>query len=187
MRSHVNVVIHNAWRLDFNLSLTSFESNIRGTQHLVEFARSAQNAPSLKFLFTSSVGSATSWDKAKGSYPEDVILDAKYAVGNGYGESKYVAERVNAFFYLESNPFTYLCRFWRKAAFNLLPCELAKLQVVYRTEPGQLPIGFPSWSNLAWNWAPSLLRLVIFHCSLCMPSHRPCLMSHSRLRSPNQR
>jgi len=94
MRGHVNVIIHNAWRLDFNLSLTSFESNIRGTQHLIEFARTARHASSLKFLFTSSVGSAASWDKSKGSYPEDVILDAEYAVGNGYGESKYVAERV---------------------------------------------------------------------------------------------
>ncbi len=95
MRSCVNVIIHNAWRLDFNLSLSSFESNIRGTSHLVEFARNARYASSLKFLFTSSVTSASSWDQSKGSYPEDVVLDAGYAVGNGYGESKYVAERVS--------------------------------------------------------------------------------------------
>jgi hypothetical protein len=40
------------------------------------------------------VTSGSSWDKSKGSYPEDVVLEAKYAVGSGYGESKYVAERV---------------------------------------------------------------------------------------------
>ena len=94
MQGRVNLIIHNAWRLDFNLSLSSFESNIRGTQHLVGFARSARYAASLKFLFTSSVASANSWDRTKGPYPEDVILNAEYAVGNGYGEGKYVAERV---------------------------------------------------------------------------------------------
>lgn len=29
-----------------------------------------------------------------GPYPEEVILDPKYAVGGGYGESKYISERV---------------------------------------------------------------------------------------------
>ena len=100
MRGHVNIIIHNAWRLDFNLSLSSFESNIRSTQRLVEFARTARHASSLKFLFTSSVTSASSWDKSKGVYPEDVILEAEYAVGSGYGESKYVAERVMNFFWI---------------------------------------------------------------------------------------
>ena len=97
IRGNVNVVIHNAWRLDFNLSLSSFESNIRGTQHLVDFARTARHASSLKFLFTSSIASVSSWDQSKGKYPEDVVLDAKYAVGSGYGEGKYVAERVKHF------------------------------------------------------------------------------------------
>ena len=76
------------------MSLASFESNIRGTQHLV---RAARQAFSLKFLFTSSVSSGSSWDQSKGSHPEDVVLDPKYVVGDGYGESKYVAERVNIF------------------------------------------------------------------------------------------
>ena len=94
MRGRVNVIIHNAWRLDFNLSLSSFDSNIRGTHHLVDFALTARHASSLRFLFTSSVTSASSWDLSKGRYPEDVVLDAEYAVGSGYGEGKYVAERV---------------------------------------------------------------------------------------------
>jgi len=96
VQGRVNLIIHNAWRLDFNLSLSSFESNIRGTQHLVEFARTARYAGSLKFLFTSSVASANSWDRSKGGYPEDVLMNAEYAVGNGYGEGKYVAERILA-------------------------------------------------------------------------------------------
>ncbi|KAF8971819.1 acetyl-CoA synthetase-like protein [Flammula alnicola] len=86
----VNVIIHIAWRLDFNLSLASFESNIRGTYNLAQLARSGAHAPDMKFIFTSSVGAAQSWDQAAGPYPEELVLDAKYAVGSGYGESKYI-------------------------------------------------------------------------------------------------
>jgi len=50
----------------------------------------------MKFIFTSSIASAFSWDQSRGPYPEEVVLDARYAVGDGYGESKYVAERVSA-------------------------------------------------------------------------------------------
>ncbi|KAF8971811.1 hypothetical protein BDZ97DRAFT_1913708 [Flammula alnicola] len=86
----VNAIIHIAWRLDFNLSLASFESNIRGTYNLAQLARSGAHAPDMKFIFTSSVGAAQSWDQTAGPYPEELVLDTKYAVGSGYGESKYI-------------------------------------------------------------------------------------------------
>lgn len=88
------MIIHNAWRLDFNLTLASFESNVRGTRNLIDLARSGANNLILKFLFTSSIASAQSWDQSRGPYPEQLVSDAKYAVGGGYGEGKYVAERV---------------------------------------------------------------------------------------------
>ncbi|KAF4610030.1 hypothetical protein D9613_010647 [Agrocybe pediades] len=92
----VTTIIHNAWKLDFNLSLTSFESNIQGTRNLVDLARESAFNSSIKVLFTSSISAAYSWDTTNGAYPEEVVLDAKYAVGNGYGESKYVSERILA-------------------------------------------------------------------------------------------
>lgn len=95
LRESTTVIIHNAWRVDFNLALSSFESNIRGTRNLIDFALSASHASSLRFLFTSSISSAQSWDRTKGPYPEEVQLDAQYAVGAGYGEGKYVVERVS--------------------------------------------------------------------------------------------
>ncbi|KDR70727.1 hypothetical protein GALMADRAFT_75816 [Galerina marginata CBS 339.88] len=96
IRDSVDVFIHSAWRVDFNLSLASFEANIRGTRNLIELARSSPHLHNIKFIFTSSVASAQSWDQSLGSYPEEVVMDAKYSVGTGYGESKYVAERVLA-------------------------------------------------------------------------------------------
>ncbi|KAF5392669.1 hypothetical protein D9757_000930 [Collybiopsis confluens] len=91
----LTVVIHNAWRLDFNLVLSSFEPHVRGTRNLIDLARSSRHASTLPFLFTSSIGAAQSWDsKSLGPYPEKVVLDPRYAVGFGYGESKYVSERI---------------------------------------------------------------------------------------------
>ncbi|KAF8955032.1 acetyl-CoA synthetase-like protein [Flammula alnicola] len=92
--NNITVIIHTAWRLDFNLSLASFEPNVRGTRNLVDLARASSYGSSVKFMFTSSVASGISWDRSRGPYPEEVLLDAQYSVGTGYGESKYVTERI---------------------------------------------------------------------------------------------
>ncbi|KNZ79425.1 L-aminoadipate-semialdehyde dehydrogenase large subunit [Termitomyces sp. J132] len=92
----VTVIIHTAWRLDFNLSLSSFEPNVRGTRKLIDFAHSGPHPESIRFLFTSSVASAQSWGQPEVLFPEEVLTDAAVAVGNGYGEGKYVSERLLA-------------------------------------------------------------------------------------------
>ncbi|KAF8154594.1 hypothetical protein B0H34DRAFT_783744 [Crassisporium funariophilum] len=94
LRNTINLIIHTAWKLDFNFSLSSFEPNVQGTRNLIDLALSSVHSSSIKFLFTSSVTSAYSWDQSRGPYPEEVCMDPQYAVGNGYGESKYVAERI---------------------------------------------------------------------------------------------
>ncbi|KAG6896087.1 putative secondary metabolism biosynthetic enzyme [Termitomyces sp. T32_za158] len=94
LRQTVNIVIHNAWRLDFNLSLASFESNIRGACHFIELARSGPNPLSSRFLFVSSIAAVQNWDKSKGAVPEDVIEDVSVALGGGYGEGKHIVERI---------------------------------------------------------------------------------------------
>ncbi|KAG2095134.1 putative aminoadipate reductase [Suillus discolor] len=90
----VTVIIHNAWRLDFNLALSSFETHVRGMRNLIDLALSSPRHPQPRFMFASSISSAQSWDKAKGPLPEEVEYDAGVAVGLGYGASKYVSERV---------------------------------------------------------------------------------------------
>ncbi|KAJ3877582.1 putative aminoadipate reductase [Lentinula edodes] len=94
LRKNLTLVIHNAWRLDFNLSLSSFESHIKGARSLINLARSSQHSSDIRILFTSSIASTQSWDVGKGLYPEEVVMDSSYAVGGGYGESKYVTERI---------------------------------------------------------------------------------------------
>ncbi|KAN0080413.1 hypothetical protein V8E55_009979 [Tylopilus felleus] len=96
IRESVTIIIHNAWRVDFNLSLVSFEPNIRATRNLVDLALDAKHRGLLHFVFTSSIGTAQSWDLTKGVFPEELQLDPSTAVGLGYGESKYVCERIIA-------------------------------------------------------------------------------------------
>lgn len=96
LRVSVSLIIHNAWKLDFNQSLGSFEPNIRGTRHLIDLALSGPHPGSTRYLFTSSVSSAQSWNQENGPFPEEVMTDASVAVGGGYGEGKYVAERILA-------------------------------------------------------------------------------------------
>ncbi|EPQ57831.1 acetyl-CoA synthetase-like protein [Gloeophyllum trabeum ATCC 11539] len=96
IRDSVTHVIHNAWRVDFNLALPSFEPNIRATRGLIDFALTSKHGAQVKFVFTSSITVAQAWDAAKGPFPEEIIPKPDAAVGGGYGEGKYVVERVLA-------------------------------------------------------------------------------------------
>ncbi|KAJ7782239.1 putative aminoadipate reductase [Mycena maculata] len=93
VRNSVTLIIHNAWMLDFNVVLASFEPYILGTRHLIDLALSGPHAP--RFIFTSSIASARSWDPSRGPCPEDILNDTSVAMG-GYGQSKYVVEQILA-------------------------------------------------------------------------------------------
>ncbi|KAJ7496484.1 putative aminoadipate reductase, partial [Mycena latifolia] len=105
LRDTITVVVHNAWMLDFNKSLATFEPHVKGTRNLIDLARRSSNASIVRFLFTSSVASAQGWDFKHGPFPEELQLDADVAVGNGYGESKYVSERILASSGLQATSF----------------------------------------------------------------------------------
>ncbi|KAJ7439942.1 hypothetical protein FB451DRAFT_1569729 [Mycena latifolia] len=74
LRNTITVIVHNAWTLDFNKLLSSFEPHIKGTRNLIDLARQSPNI--VHFLFTSSVASAQGWDLELGPFPEELQLDA---------------------------------------------------------------------------------------------------------------
>ncbi|KAL1671751.1 hypothetical protein EV122DRAFT_295311 [Schizophyllum commune] len=129
----VSVIIHTAWRVNFNHPLDAFEHSIRGP---VEDPQRDPHARSVRFLFISSTTAARSWedvavvlsgDADMASSPEDVnaaLIDdpASCIGGGGYGQSKYVAERILA-----------------GAGSSLPPCGLGR-----------------SWATT--NWFPILVR-----------------------------
>ena len=91
IKQTVTHIFHNAWRVDFNLSLPSFESSIAGVRKLIDFACATQYTTRL--FFTSSISATAKWDVSLGRVPEDVILNPQVAASNGYGASKFVAEQ----------------------------------------------------------------------------------------------
>ncbi|KAH9934343.1 uncharacterized protein B0H18DRAFT_870080 [Fomitopsis serialis] len=91
MQISVTHVIHNAWRVDFNLSLESFEPNVKSVRNLVDFALSSPRPTPPRMLFTSSMGIFQNIET--GQLAEHVVKP-DVAVGSGYSESKWVAERI---------------------------------------------------------------------------------------------
>ena len=95
--STVDVFIHNAWSVDFNLSLESYEAtHIAGTRRCIDFSLAAKYRPHIFFL--SSIASVGKWNasaakKSSGrdTVPEQVFEDDTLPLPQGYGESKHVA------------------------------------------------------------------------------------------------
>lgn len=90
-----DVIIHCAWKVNFNQPLSYFEDvHIRGIKCLVDFAATSPRRPQVHFI--SSVGSVVGWSAKHGGAhaPEEVVHDTSYAFGTGYGASKLVAERI---------------------------------------------------------------------------------------------
>jgi len=93
IRASVTTIIHNAWTADLNLTLSSFESEVRATRHFIDLALSVTAPDPPQLIFNSSVSALQNWREPR-AVPEASIDDPNVAVGNGYGESKWVAERL---------------------------------------------------------------------------------------------
>ncbi|TIC21279.1 acetyl-CoA synthetase-like protein [Wallemia mellicola] len=91
IEEEVDVIIHNAWRVDFNVALQSFEPDIKGVVNLTNLAITSKHGAAV--LFTSSIGSVSRWPVGRETV-EEPLTDARMAVGMGYGESKFVGERI---------------------------------------------------------------------------------------------
>lgn len=93
----VDMIIHNAWQVDFNLGLPSFEAvHIRGLRNIIDFSLKSNRQP--RIFFTSSISVAGNWTRNHEgkAVPETVLDDYADAQPHGYGESKHVAERILA-------------------------------------------------------------------------------------------
>jgi NAD(P)-dependent dehydrogenase (short-subunit alcohol dehydrogenase family) len=83
-------IIHNAWPVNFNLSLQSFVPHIQGAVNLIKLAQSARHKA--RFYFSSSVGTRQGRPDAlvKEEFPDSPVT----AGGMGYGRSKWVVEKI---------------------------------------------------------------------------------------------
>ena len=88
--SSVDRVIHNAWPVNFNLSVDSFEPRIKGVRKLVDFASEAQKRAHIVFI--SSIGTVDGWS-GPDPVPESPLTDFTIA-STGYGQSKLVGDMI---------------------------------------------------------------------------------------------
>ena len=92
-RSTVTHIIHNAWSVNFNQSLRSFETGcISSLKALLDLAASTSQAQKPSFTFVSSIATAL---RAPGPVPEDLV-PWEYVEPMGYAQSKWVAEQIAA-------------------------------------------------------------------------------------------
>lgn len=103
LRSTTTVIIHNAWKVDFNHALDSFEAvHVRGIRNLVDFSAKCATRP--RVVFISSISAVFNWRAATTSgstfpitvIPERLPATPVAAQPTGYAESKAVAERILA-------------------------------------------------------------------------------------------
>ena len=91
--ANMDIFIHNAWTVDFNLSLASYEPHLQGLKNIVAMANASAHHASLFFI--SSIASVFKWpDFHSGPVPEQSMLKNNVAQPIGYGESKHAAERI---------------------------------------------------------------------------------------------
>ncbi|KAI9739037.1 MAG: putative NRPS-like protein biosynthetic cluster [Cirrosporium novae-zelandiae] len=100
----VTTIIHNAWAVNFNHSLSTFESpHVKSVRNFVDF--SLESAHRAHILFISSIATvgnylATQLDAANQNQdsnptiPEIHMTDPRAPLSQGYAESKHVSERI---------------------------------------------------------------------------------------------
>ncbi|KAE8146594.1 hypothetical protein BDV25DRAFT_143558 [Aspergillus avenaceus] len=87
----VTLVLHNAWTVNFNLSLASFKPDLMGVVNLINFSAQGQKTPHLFFI--SSISSTMGHQTEDGLTPEAIFTTATPGP-NGYANSKYLAEQL---------------------------------------------------------------------------------------------
>ncbi|KAJ5280023.1 hypothetical protein N7478_005395 [Penicillium angulare] len=88
--SSTDRIIHNAWPVNFNLSVESFAPSIHGVRSLAEFSfRTIKHVP---IIFLSSIGSVDRW-AGPDLVPEILQTDLSLA-STGYGQSKFIGDLI---------------------------------------------------------------------------------------------
>ena len=90
--STATLIIHNAWPVNFNLSLPAFRTQLDSLVNLIHFT--AKSTASPRLFFVSSISSVMSYGSSFQNIPEEVISTESAPGPNGYAESKFLSERL---------------------------------------------------------------------------------------------
>ncbi|KAJ7746849.1 L-aminoadipate-semialdehyde dehydrogenase [Mycena maculata] len=92
IRDEVTDVIHNAWPVNFVLSLQSYDEHIGGAANLINLCLASPYAEPAAFFFSSSISCRQGAPDA--TCTEDFAPSPKTATGTGYARSKWVVEKL---------------------------------------------------------------------------------------------
>lgn len=93
LQASLTTVIHSAWAVNFNLSVTSLEPHIRGTRNLLDLCLSVPFTQPARLAFISSV-SAAAGTPQPAVVSESYVEDPTHAQNMGYARSKWVTEHL---------------------------------------------------------------------------------------------
>ncbi|KAG1862517.1 L-aminoadipate-semialdehyde dehydrogenase [Suillus subalutaceus] len=91
--TRATLIIHNAWAVNFNLGISSFEPHIRGAVNLINLALASPHPRPADFYFASSISAVGAW-RGPDSIPEAITDDPSVAQGLGYAQSKWITEKL---------------------------------------------------------------------------------------------
>ncbi|CAG7938799.1 unnamed protein product [Penicillium olsonii] len=92
----VDTIIHNAWEVNFNYQVETFENpHILGVRELIDFSIASEKTAHVHFVSSIATIEGYGFDKGP-SIPEIIFTDPTVALRQGYAESKHVSERICA-------------------------------------------------------------------------------------------
>ncbi|WVQ83357.1 hypothetical protein IAT38_005496 [Cryptococcus sp. DSM 104549] len=92
LRTETTAVIHNAWPVNFVLSIESYDEHIGGAVNLLNLTLKSPKQTKPAFFFSSSVGTRQGGTEAV--VEEGFAETPDKATGMGYGRSKWVVEKI---------------------------------------------------------------------------------------------
>ncbi|KAI9705387.1 MAG: hypothetical protein M1820_005217 [Bogoriella megaspora] len=95
LSSEVDIIIYNAWQVNFSLPFAAFEDQLQGLRNLVDWSLRRPRRPRL--VFCSFVSSVMNWplkNPESPVIPADQVVDHSNTLQTGYGISKSVAEQI---------------------------------------------------------------------------------------------
>ncbi|KAI1335159.1 acetyl-CoA synthetase-like protein [Xylariaceae sp. FL0016] len=93
LRDATTLVIHAAWPVNFNISLSSFIPQIKGLRNLLDLAMDTPFQNPARVLFASSISTAFR-TPAPAQIAEAPIQSLEHSAPTGYGRSKLIGEHI---------------------------------------------------------------------------------------------
>ncbi|KAF9561175.1 NAD(P)-binding protein [Agrocybe pediades] len=94
LRRSVTHILHNAWPGDLSLPLEAFEPCISGLKNLIDFALSSSTTSPPPIVFVSTTGVFQNIKYVETTSLTESPIAPEVSAGNGYTESKWIAEEV---------------------------------------------------------------------------------------------